>query len=71
MKTQNVVQCFMITPNSFTHFNIKSCSLEGIFYHSTLQKGSISKINKEERYSRVLRLSDTRYSAKGNKGKWR
>jgi len=27
--------------------------------------------NKEERYSRVPRLSDTRYSAKGTKGKWR
>jgi len=27
--------------------------------------------NKEERYSRVPRLSDTRYSAKGIKGKWR
>jgi len=27
--------------------------------------------NKEERYSRVSRLSDTRYSAKGTKGKWR
>jgi len=29
------------------------------------------RINKEERYSRVPRLSDTRYSAKGTKGKWR
>jgi len=29
------------------------------------------KNNKEERYSRVHRLSDTRYSAKGTKGKWR
>jgi len=28
-------------------------------------------INKEEYYSRVLRLSDTRYSAKGTKWKWR
>jgi len=28
-------------------------------------------INKEERYSRVPRLSDTRYSAKGTKGKRR
>jgi len=27
--------------------------------------------NKGERYSRVPRLSDTRYSAKGTKGKWR
>jgi len=27
--------------------------------------------NKEHRYSRVPRLSDTRYSANGNKGKWR
>jgi len=27
--------------------------------------------NKEERYSRVPRISDTRYSAKGAKGKWR
>jgi len=27
--------------------------------------------NKEERYSRVPRLSDSRYSAKGTKGKWR
>jgi len=27
--------------------------------------------NKEERYSRVPRLSDTRYSANGTKGKWR
>jgi len=27
--------------------------------------------NKEERFSRVPRLSDTRYSAKGIKGKWR
>jgi len=26
---------------------------------------------KEERYTRVPRLSDTRYSAKGTKGKWR
>jgi len=25
----------------------------------------------EERYSRVPRLSDTRYSAKGTNGKWR
>jgi len=30
-----------------------------------------SKKNKEERYSRVPRLSDTRYSAKVTKGKWR
>jgi len=29
------------------------------------------KKNKEERYSRVPRLLDTRYSAKGTKGKWR
>jgi len=28
-------------------------------------------LNKEERYSRVRQLSDTRYSAKGTKGKWR
>jgi len=28
-------------------------------------------LNKEERYSRVPRLSDTRYSVKGTKGKWR
>jgi len=28
------------------------------------------KINKEERYCRVPRLSDTCYSAKGTKGKW-
>jgi len=27
--------------------------------------------NEEERYSRVPRLSDTRYSAYGTKGKWR
>jgi len=27
--------------------------------------------NKKERYSRVPRLSDTRYSANGNKRKWR
>jgi len=27
--------------------------------------------NKKERYSRVPRLSDTRYSANGTKGKWR
>jgi len=27
--------------------------------------------NKEERYSRIPRLSDTRYSAKGTKKKWR
>jgi len=27
--------------------------------------------NKRERFSRVPRLSDTRYSAKGTKGKWR
>jgi len=26
---------------------------------------------KENRYSRLPRLSDTRYSAKGTKGKWR
>jgi len=31
----------------------------------------IIKFNKEERYSRVPRLSNTRYSAKGTKGKWR
>jgi len=31
----------------------------------------IIKFNKEERYSRVPRLSDTRYSAKGTQGKWR
>jgi len=30
-----------------------------------------SKENKEERYSRVPRHSDTPYSAKGTKGKWR
>jgi len=30
-----------------------------------------SKKNKEERYSRVPRLSDTRFSAKGSKEKWR
>jgi len=29
------------------------------------------KVNKEEHYSRVPRLSDTHYSAKGTKGKWR
>jgi len=28
-------------------------------------------LNKEERYNRVPRLSDTRYSAKGTKRKWR
>jgi len=28
-------------------------------------------LSKEERYSRVPRLPDTRYSAKGTKGKWR
>jgi len=28
------------------------------------------KHSKRERYSRVPRLSDTRYSAKGTKGKW-
>jgi len=28
-------------------------------------------LNKEECYGRVPRLSDTRYSAKGTKGKWR
>jgi len=31
----------------------------------------VYKLNKEERYSRVPRLSDTRYSANGTKGKWR
>jgi len=30
-----------------------------------------TKKNKVERYSRVPRLSDTRYSANGTKGKWR
>jgi len=29
------------------------------------------KMEKEEGYSRVPRLSDTSYSAKGTKGKWR
>jgi len=28
-------------------------------------------LNKEERYSRIPLLSDTRYSANGTKGKWR
>jgi len=28
-------------------------------------------LNKEERYSQVPRLSDTRYSDNGTKGKWR
>jgi len=32
---------------------------------------SLTKKNKEERYSRVPRHSDTRYTAKGTKGKWR
>jgi len=31
---------------------------------------TLYKHNKEKRYSRVPRLSDTRYSAKGTKGKW-
>jgi len=31
----------------------------------------ITKKKKEERYSRVPRLSDTRYLANGTKGKWR
>jgi len=31
-------------------------------------RGKFSYKNKEERYSRVPRLSDTRYSAKGTKG---
>jgi len=36
-----------------------------------LDKHQVSTIkNKEERYSRVPRLSDTRYSAKRTKGKW-
>jgi len=30
----------------------------------------VNILNREERYSRVPRLSDTRYSAKGTKGKW-
>jgi len=30
-----------------------------------------SRKNKQERYSRVPRLSDTRYSANDTKGKWR
>jgi len=35
-------------------------------------KREMKKIkNKGKRYSRVPRLSDTRYSAKGTKGKWR
>jgi len=35
------------------------------------QAGKIINKNKEERFSRVHRLSDTRYSAKGTKGSWR
>jgi len=42
-------------------------------YHINYQgKNTPKRVkNKEERYSRVPRLSDTRYSAKGAKGKWR
>jgi len=36
---------------------------------TTLQ--NTTKKNKEERYSQVPRLSDTRNSANGTKGKWR
>jgi len=36
-----------------------------------LTKKAEQKLNKGERYSRVPRLSDTRYSAKGTKWKWR
>jgi len=41
-------------------------SVYGILGKKTTQKHSVSK---EERYSRVPRLSETRYSAKGSKGK--
>jgi len=42
------------------------------FFQLTYTKcNSVINKNKEERYSRVPRLSDTRYSAKGTKGKWR
>jgi len=34
-------------------------------------EGQVPKQNKEERYSRVPRLSDIRYSAIGTEGKWR
>jgi len=39
--------------------------------HLKLEKCLLHKVLKEERHSRVPRLSDTRYSAKGTKGKWR
>jgi len=35
------------------------------------EKGFFENKYKEERYSRVPRLSGTRYSANGTKGKWR
>jgi len=42
-------------------------TISTIRHKNTMILGS----NKEERYSRVPRLSDTRYSANGTKGKWR
>jgi len=53
------VQVFF-NPNLFSVF---TPSNESVFLQ-------LFKSNKEERYSRVPRLSDTRYSAKGTKGKW-
>jgi len=41
------------------------------FYGISFQNCIYIYLNKEERYSRVPRLPDTRYSAKDTKGKWR
>jgi len=46
------------------------CTLWRASWHCPTSKDDFNS-NKEERYSQIPRLSDTRYSAKGTEGKWR
>jgi len=50
---------------NLTKLRVKNHKKKSIFDQNLNSK------NKEERYSRLPRLSDTRYSAKGTTGKWR
>jgi len=58
---------------------LHQCSVYKLYYYFLNNYNNITKVminneftlNKEERYNRVPRLSDTRYSAKGTKRKWR
>jgi len=56
-----------IKDNKLTHFAVSK------FHHLYIKKVSTEYHikNNEKRCSRVPRLSDTRYSAKATKGKWR